>query len=204
MCTITKESTLPLWIINTVCGWSRVDWCAAGSRGAVRLLLWYLQRQDDPQQLVELQGPLLAAFVEHVVNAKTRPPEGAVAAYARLLARVSHEDFSATLLPALQRMVRHHSVLLRYDWLGPLESSQGPWPITSRGPFCCSGELCASEQWAATSMMCFVSQVKRSPDVTLPTLAAVCRHVSLDLSQYSGALMELVSSSCRSLKEPVR
>ena len=71
----------------------------------MRLLLWYLQRHQQPDAQAEVYGPLLAAFVEHVVNAKASLSDGAVAAYAALLTRVTHQEFSATLLPALQRMV---------------------------------------------------------------------------------------------------
>lgn len=78
---------------------------ATGSPGAVRLLLWHMQHHQQPNAQAEVYGPLLVAFVEHVVNAKTSLPDGAVAAYAALLTRVTHQEFSAMLLPALQRMV---------------------------------------------------------------------------------------------------
>lgn len=120
----------------------------AGSPGAARLVL--RQLAGSPEQLAAHRPALLAAFVEHVVNAKARPKAAALAAWGQLLAGTSHEEFSGQLLPAAQRMM------------------------------------------------------KRSPDVTLPTVAALCRGVRLDLSAYAAALAEPLSQLCRHVKEPVR
>lgn len=82
----------------------------------MRLLLWHMQHHQQPDAQTEIHGPLLAAFVEHVVNAKASLPDGAVAAYAALLTRVTHQEFSATLLPALQRMVWRSFDAKYNDW----------------------------------------------------------------------------------------
>lgn len=46
--------------------------------------------------------------------------------------------------------------------------------------------------------------IKRSPDVTLPTVAMLCRCVRLDLSTYAAAIAEPLTQLCRHAKEPVR
>ena len=49
----------------------------------MRLVLWHLASR--PEQLAAHRPALLAAFVEHVVNAKTRAEPAALAAYGQLL-----------------------------------------------------------------------------------------------------------------------
>jgi hypothetical protein len=111
-------------------------------------VLWHCA--SSPEQLAAHRPALLAGYVEHVLNAKTPQDAARLSAYGHLLAGVTHDEFSSTLLPAAQRMV------------------------------------------------------KRSPDVTLPTVAMLCRCVRLDLSTYTAALAELLTQLCRHAKEPVR
>lgn len=46
--------------------------------------------------------------------------------------------------------------------------------------------------------------IKRSPDVTLPTVAMLCRCLRLDLTTYAAALAEPLTQLCRHAKEAVR
>lgn len=112
------------------------------------LVLWHLE--NSPEQLAAHRPALLAGYVEHVLNAKSRQDAAKLNAYGHLLAGVTHDELSGVLLPAAQRMM------------------------------------------------------KRSPDVTLPTVAVLCRCVRLDLSPYAASLAEPLSQLCRHAKEPVR
>lgn len=46
--------------------------------------------------------------------------------------------------------------------------------------------------------------MKRSPDVAVPTVAAMCRSVRVDLSAHAASLAEPLGQLCRHPKEPVR
>ena len=60
------------------------------------------------------------------------------------------------------------------------------------------------DEFSGQLLLAALRMMKRSPEATLPTVAALCRSVRLDLSQHADALQEPLAPLVRHLKEPVR